>query len=356
MKITITKIDLVAVPGVNQIINMSWKESGQPDSAYVSLPDLTIDPSGNVLFPSPYIFNTGTISPDIVVRAINSCNPSYMITKTFEGLNLCCPAGYTLSPDGLQCSFTEIVAPNIIQAGVCVACSQLSDNYGIFGTKFWPAFNYDSALTNSNFTLLTTPYWRGNPPGGGTSLACITNSSPVVGNPPSPANRQAVWVDNNCDGTKDALSPGATLSFTWLVNSPVAKTVYVGICGDNNFALTLNGSTIVSSPNSGGSNNFRYLYVFPVQLISGNNFFAAQFIGDGTTSDMGAMFIIDNTAAEIPNITLDSQVNYIFQTSQMIGAPPIDVATCPAGYTLDTSGGVGNYRCVRVTTVPSTPC
>lgn len=356
MKVDITNIVPAEETDVNQVYHMSWKIDGEPDSAYRPLPDATTDPDGNIINPVPYSFLTGTVSPDIWVRAINACDSSYVFAVLVPGLGMCCPSGYTLSPDGLSCSLTETVAPTVTQAGVCVACSQLSNNYGIFGAKLWSAFNYNSDLTDSNYTLLTGNYWQGNPVGGATSIACDGAPGPFVGTPPSPVNRQGVWLDSNCDGSKNPLSTGAALQFTWLINSPSPSVVYVGMAGDNNFTLTINGTQIVSKPTGGGTDNFRYFYLFPVNLISGSNFIGGSFIGDGTVADMGAMIIVSNTAAELAAVTNDSQIDYLFQTSQMIGSTPIDIATCPAGYTLDTSGGAGNYVCVRITTVPATEC
>lgn len=356
MKVTLTNIALGEATITNQVIHLFWKFTDELDSAYRALPDATVDPSGNITSPSPYEFTTeGSTVRDIDIKAINACDAGFTVTKVFDGLAMCCPDNtYVLSPDGLQCTKTDTTAPTVTQSGVCVACSQLSPEYG-GATKFWSAFNYLSDLSDSNFTLLTTPYWGGNPQGSGSTAPC-GDTTPTPGTPPSPVNRQGVWLDSNCDGVKNGLSGGAALQFTWVINTPTPKVVYVGLSGDNNFTLTLNSAPIVSRPTSMGSSNFFFLYLFPIQLISGSNYITASFVGDGSVSDMGCMIIIDNNAASIPGITDDSQIQYLFQTSQMIGAAPIDIASCPPTYVLDTSGGSGNYRCIKVTTVDSTPC
>ena len=355
MRIDISQILPVETVLGNQVFNIYWKKETEPDSAYRQENDVQVNAAGTVILPNPYFFETGTTSDNINVKAVSTCDPSFFYIVLVPKVGMCCPSGYTLSPDGLTCSITTIEDPTIVQAGVCVACSELSNNYGIFGTKFWATNNYNGDLSDSNFNLLTSNYWIGNPVGGATSVAC-DGSGPLVGNPPSPVNRQGVWLDSDCDGNKNALTGGAALQFTWLINSPTAAQVFVGMSGDNNFTLTINGATIVSRPTTGGQANFRYFYLFPVNLISGANYIGASFIGDGTTSDMGAMIIIQNSAAQIPTITDDSQISYLFQTSQMIGTTPIDIATCNPGFTLDTSGGSGNYKCIKVDSIPSTPC
>lgn len=355
MEITLTNILLGEITSINQTMKMFWKKSSEPDGDYRALPDAIVSPLGVIISPSPYIFTTeGTTLEDIDVKAVNDCDEDFVFVKVFEGLDMCCEEGFTLSPDGLQCSQTLTVAPTVTQSGICVACSQLSPQYG-GATKFWAGFNYDQDLQDANFVLLNTPYWGGNPTGSGATIAC-GDSSNTPGSPPSPVNRQGVWIDSNCDGVKNALSIGAALQFTWVINSPTAQTVYVGMSGDNNFTLTHNGTIVVARTNNADTDNFFFLFLFPIQLISGTNYINAKFVGDGSTSDMGCMIIIDNDPASILGISADNQISYLFQTSQMIGAQPIDIASCPPDYSLDTSGGSGNYICVQVNTVASTPC
>lgn len=353
MRVTLTKITLETVPSQNQVIHLAWKIDGEPDSAYRILPDCTVDINGNILFPTPYQFVTGTLNEDIFVQAIAACDPTYITVVRFEGLNLCCPAGYTISPNGLQCSLTQTAVPTVVQAGVCVACSQLSPEYGL-GTRFWPNPDFDLNLTagSGSMVTLSTPYWSGSPAGSASRTGCGDTTAPVVGNPPSPVNRQGVWVDTNCDGVKNALSGGAALQFSWVIQATNPRTVYVGMSGDNNFSLSHNGTVIAQRLNTSLADNFFFLYLFPVTLISGPNTFGARFVGDGSVNDMGAMIIIDNPAAQIPGITNDGQIQYAFQSSQLIGQPPFNIVTCPAGFAYDSQNDI----CTRTLTVNSTPC
>src|SRR5688572_20576032 len=87
MKITLTNILLGTIPIGNQTVHLAWKIEGQPDSSYNALPDATVDPTGQIIFPFPYEFVTGTLEEDIRVRAINACNEAFVITALFDGLN-----------------------------------------------------------------------------------------------------------------------------------------------------------------------------------------------------------------------------------------------------------------------------
>jgi len=59
---------------------------------------------------------------------------------------------------------------------------------------------------------------------------------------------------------------------------------------------------------------------------------------------------MDNTAEQIQAATQDSDLTFLFRTSEYLGET-IDIATCPDGWVLDTSGGSGSYVCRRILTV-----
>jgi len=263
-----------------------------------------------------------------------------------------CSPGYTLSPDGTYCYKEETMPPDIISSGFCIAESNLSPEYSQNGTKLWLTDNYNSTLTDANWILLTSNYWRGNPAGSGETVNGGNppgGATPDPGSPASPMNREGVWVDTNCDGLKDGLTAGQILQFTTRIDSPTAKTVFVGVGGDNTFKVSLNGVTIVDRDSSFGTSNFSIWYAFPVNLVAGPNFINFQAIGDGSVNDAAAITIMDNTTEEIQAATQDSDLTFLFRTSTYVGET-IDIATCPDGWVLDTSGGSGNYVCRRVLT------
>lgn len=259
-------------------------------------------------------------------------------------LTPCCPAGFTLVPDESFCYREETQAPEVETSGICLAPSPRSPEYSLLGAKLYdPGY---SVRLHGTFTLMTTPYWQGTPAGN------ISNS---------PMNKDAVWIDSNCDGTKDPLRNGAILQFTYLLDTPVAKTVYIGIGGDNTFRVDINNNSIVNCdgtfPAGGGgeTDNFTYWHLFPVQLRAGPNYINFQSVGDGSINDAFAAVIYDNSAVQLQNADSDERLNMLFRTRTFIGTT-VDIATCPPDFTLDTSGGAGNYICRKFIETPTISC
>lgn len=283
-----------------------------------------------------------------------ACSRKYVFLAVPVGA--CCPDGYTISPDGTYCSIEATEPPSIVQSNICLAPSQLAGQYSSTGTFLMNA-GYDVNL-NGSYTALTTTYWKEAP-------------ASVSG----PMNREAVWVDTDCNGTKDALTAGQTLQITFPYYTAVAKTVYIGIGGDNTFKVNVNGVDVACAginsvpiggtptcPTAGGfgasvSANFNIFWLFPVALQSGTNYITISGVGDGSTNDALGAVIYDNTAAELAAATSDGDLNILMQTSTYIGEH-IDIATCnvDGGFFLDTSGGQGNYICRRVTITTPVDC
>lgn len=272
-----------------------------------------------------------------------NCTPRYkIINVTLISAN-CCPDGYTLSVDETYCYQENTVAPSILQSDICIAPSQLASQYSGNGTYLYDP-GYTIRLVGSSVLLTNQPQWEEIP-------------GQVVG----PMNRVAVWVDTDCNGVKDPLTAGQELQMTVILNLLTATTMFVGIGGDNTFKLTLNGTTIVEcdtfQPAQLGpvGNNFNFWHLFPVDFIAGTNYLVFSGVGDGSTNDSFGAVIYNNTAAELVAATDDSELTIIFQSSDLIG-DHIDIATCPGGFFLDTTGGTGSYVCRQIITTPSTPC
>lgn len=251
-----------------------------------------------------------------------------------------CPPGYTLSLDGTYCYKDETMAPTITQTDYCLAQSQRIE-YSNAGSRIYnPGFNTNSPKTwtppaaDIYAFMINQNQWR--------------NSSATTG----PHNRAGVWIDSNCDGTKDALvSGGKTTIATQFNNTGSARTIYVGVSSDNLYKLVVNGTDIIETTAFDGI-NFNIFHIFPVVIKTGMNYFNVVATGDGSVNDSVAMTIYDNTPLEIQNATDDTQLNILFTTGSLIGQH-IDIATCPPGWTLDTSGGQGNYVCRRTLTTPT---
>lgn len=250
-----------------------------------------------------------------------------------------CPTGYTLSMDGTYCFKNETMAPTITSSSYCLAVSRRVE-YAQLGTRIYnPGFANTSIHSDTPppadiyATMLNVPQWRGND---GTN---------------GPMNRDDVWIDSNCDGTKDDLAAGqqVTLAFAY-TNVGAARTVYVGLGGDNEFVLKVNG-TVIADASGTYPAHFKYWHIFPVTILSGTNYFNVVATGDGSVDDSVAMVIYDNTAAQIQAAMSDAALTILFRTSTLVGGT-VDVATCNAGWSLDTTGGPGSYICRRTLTTP----
>jgi hypothetical protein len=281
---------------------------------------------------------------DVRLSALGSCSPRYTYLSIIVPLGgNCCPAGYSLSPDGTYCVRELVSSPTIVQSDICFATSQLAGQYSSGGAKIYDP-GYDAHLSaSSTFTSLLGPEWQEVP--GGLS---------------GPMNRNGIWVDTNCDGVKDVLSSGQVLQITATINLTAPQTLYVGIGGDNTFKIDLNGTTVVDCSNTfpaGGhpSDNFNFWHLIPIVFPSGTSYLTMSGVGDGSTNDCFAAVVYDNSSTELSAATDDTTLNILFQSVDLRGGH-LDIATCPSGYFLDTSGGTGHYQCKKIETTPSTPC
>jgi hypothetical protein len=170
-----------------------------------------------------------------------------------------------------------------------------------------------------------------------------------------PMNRCGVWIDSDCNGVKNALTVGVETTIAHSFNnSGGARIIYVGIASDNSWKLKLNGTEIASlgvpsTPSSGSDLAFKIWHIVPINLVPGVNYINAIGRGDGSVNDSIGVMIYDNTISEIQSATDDSQLDIIFTTESLRGTD-YDVATCPDGYSLDSSGGSGTYICKQVLT------
>lgn len=278
----------------------------------------------------------------------------------------CCPAGYILSPDKTFCYKEEVTDPEIISSGSCLVASRENGAYSPSGAWLYdPGYTKHLPITNTH-TLLPGVMWKGNPAG-------------HAGDPNESAmNRDSVWVDTDCDGNKDPLAKCSVLQFTYLLDLPAPRRVYVGIGGDNTFRMDVNNQIIAqceSGPDGylpGGNGgpcatappaassatsnaNFNIWHILPLDLAAGPNYITFSGTGDGSVNDAFAAVIYNNTADQIIAATSDADLDILFRTGDYRGQR-VDIATCPDGWQLDTSGGVGHYVCRRITQTPIVQC
>lgn len=346
-QITLNSVTFSSVPSANQVVQISWRRQSDPDipASYTNKPNAIVNTSGNIISPNPYIINV----PDdiIVVKAINQCGGAgathvfticTMVTIIQSGIVGSCPSGYTLSQDGSYCYQILTQPPIITQVGYCVAPATL-DVWNDSGTRVYKAGHnvaIDWTTPAAQYTPLTSvPQWQS------------TGNNPPVGI----INRYAVWIDSDCDGDVDPLTAGQQVTLAAIVNNTgSSRAVYVGVSGDNQFELKVNNVLVAQTANGAGA-GFKIFHIFPVELMNGTNYFNIIGTGDGSVGDHVSMVIFDNTEAQILAASNDSQLNILWHSHQIIGQQ-IEVATCPSGYNLDTSGGVGNYICKQIITTP----
>jgi hypothetical protein len=255
----------------------------------------------------------------------------------------CTGAGYVIAPDNVQCQKNDTQAPTITSSGFCLAPSQ-NGAYGNFCARV-----YAGAAPFLAADIVANP---------GTPGAMYFGESTTAGqwaNPTSsasigPLNREGVWIDSDCNGTKDALGAGTQTTIAYVYNNPgPAKTIYVGIGADNQFQLIVNGATIADTGTTGSDKQFKIWHIFPINVVTGPNYINAVAVGDGSVNDAIGMVVYDETnPATILAATDDSQLNIPFATHTLRGTN-YTVATCPSGWSLDTSGGASSYICRRTT-------
>lgn len=255
----------------------------------------------------------------------------------------CTDSTYSPSPDGSQCEKTVSIAATVTNSGYCLTSNGVGNGaYTNYGSRIYnPGFSFTTIFLSPGSS---DPYIYGNMP----SFSQWSNTGDLTN--VGPMNREAVWIDSDCNGTKDSLMAGVkTTIATQFNNTGGTRTIFVGIGGDNQFKLVVNGTTIIDTGSTVSTLQFKIWHIIPVTIVPGINYINAVATGDGTVNDAIAMVIYDNTAAQIYMATDDSQLNILFKSSSLNGTT-YDVATCPSGYSLDTSGGSGSYLCKQVLT------
>jgi len=321
-----------------KVVTIRHRLTSDPDvtgSYVVDTTTLEVPVSG--VFTQPF-FITGLLNGTSYTVAIKSACGTVDFKQAFT-TPCTCPAGFVSSADSSQCEKVETVPPTINQSNYCYAASQ----NGAYSTRF--ARIYNGGWSNSSIALVSAPI---------SDVFAEMAFAPYWANPTlSPTlgimNREGIWVDSDCNGVKDALNLGSqtTAAFTYN-NSGLERIMYVGASADNQFIIKLNGTEVAKTTVVNSDNNYRVFHIFPVRVRVGANDFNIIGTGDQSVSDSIAMVVFDNTPEQIRDATSDAALTILFRTSSLRGTM-IDVATCPAGYSLVTTGGKGTYTCRKIT-------
>ena len=150
----------------------------------------------------------------------------------------------------------------------------------------------------------------------------------------------SVWASGvNNPTSKDTINIYTDLQFN------EAKTIHVGLIGDNYFSMYLNGELLVKSQYIDQSQNFTYLNIFPVNVSKGNNRLSFSGVGDGSISQTLGVIICNNTKDELfTNPVSRDNWNVLWSSYDAINS---NVYSCPNGYSYDETID----RCVRISDI-----
>lgn len=292
-------------------------------------------PVGSPYSTFPIVFTT--TDPDgTLYEGTIQCDCGDVQSTLYNWVTPCaCNATYAPSADGSQCEKHESEDPTITHSDYCLVAS-VNGAYS----------NYKMRIYTAGYVLADLDTLTDTPNAFGSSNLAPYWANPTALTTAGVFNRESVWIDSDCDGTIDPLAPGVKVTIAaQYTNSGAPKVVYIGVSGDNFFEVKVNGSSLINF-NTVSDKSFKIWHVLPVNIPTGTTYFNVIGTGDGTVSDAIAMVVYNNTAAEILAATSDADLNIIFKSSSLRGNH-YDVATCDAGWTLDTSGGAGSYVCRR---------
>ena len=139
------------------------------------------------------------------------------------------------------------------------------------------------------------------------------------------------------------------------------REYYVGLAGDNNFRLRLNGETILNTKQTGGSLNgtqatFFYWHIYPIYIPAGNN--TLELTGWNTGLDGAlACVIYNDMPSQLINANSNSDLTILFDSKTVTTIDIVETDagvyqpkgyTCPSGYnTYSPCGGNNCYQYIK---------
>ena len=267
---------------IQTVPNQIYGASQPPECA-----DIVIEPETPTPTPTPTLTLTPTLTTTtttICADSCEDCGPSY--------------SAYSET----QCYSLDVVsatAPLTPISFVDIGYSQ----YSVYGS-----FVYNPGYSISGFTN----------PSGGDYVILPPNTlwdNPSLNTTDGPLNRCGVWTVNY---PSSAPPYNVWLGFSQCIDIEETKTYYIGIGGDNDFKLKIDGSTIVDSSLSTywdtAGKTYKRWNIYPLTLNSGNHIIELYGRNDGSYGGFGCE-IYDNTLPELNSATLYSDLNIIFTSS-----------------------------------------
>lgn len=252
-----------------------------------------------------------------------------------------CPNGCVLSGDSTYCvpAATHYPIPPTSSDFDTTICSRGDTVYSSLGSYIYSTYN-------KNGTFIGTPTQINT----NNSFWINSTSSTTAG----PLNRCGVW---QC-GSDTPYNQWR--GFRTVISVPTSHTYYIGIAGDNQAQIIVDGDTIVSqnmtaiSAQGGFWNDldrtFKVWHIFPVSLTAGQRTIDLKGWNSEKIASFGAE-IYDNTATEIANATSYDNLRIVFSSRDFRGqtfTPGVNTQyTCPSGLILDSS--TGTYTCKDTT-------
>jgi hypothetical protein len=250
-----------------------------------------------------------------VVKPVNSCN---------------CPDGYTASVDGSVCYRVTSTSPTTNDT-LLPEAGQDNNAYGEYGVKIYNYGDYDSTGNSISGDLAFSGF---------TNTFDGSSTTSVEAFYAGRMNANNVWVAG------DANWPGPNypdfISFCATFTLSQSKTYYVGIAGDNDVSIKLNGVELVNQADNSPQSNFKFWHVYPVLLNAGPNIIEMENWNRSSVGSFAAE-IYDNTLNEMTAATSIGMLNVVFATGDYLpggskeGQGFCSNYTCPTGYVLDTS-------------------
>ncbi len=281
--------------------------------------------------------------------------------------NCGCPSGYILDQNG-NCVGTVNVPPVVNQTTYTVGPAVPSPCYwGVTGATVY------TDITNLPFPLTAS----GGVVGGacaptispiGTATILKDSSNTIVPTVATMNNSVWGWVYNGgrLNNVGIATNPPSAalnqwLGYTFCQTLLTTKTYYIGIAGDDEYRLYINGQLVIDHATGFGFVDWKIL---PITLNAGLNIIEAKYRNSGGPSGLG-FEIYDATLNQLMNVVTasglpgptDLNQYIIFSTKDKIGQTwqtgETSGYTCPDGYSLNVCDGL---VCTQIVTVPPVEC